>query len=223
LTPKQVGQLVHPLHQDVESRDEVSRYSYCELIEYLFGRQTLEDLLAREGISSFMGSHPVIRAGGGTSAPVLSDKLRANLEFNYGLLESAASTVTDGQNRLTRGELFEVLKKTRLRVVAKDRQAITAWYTKKVKDRRKVKDGLVSIYDLFEDFDLTKRLANLKTRITAHFSGNHERALAANKVMAPNHAHSYEELVDFLKKAGLPLKQLNVELEEKEVNRVRDI
>lgn len=110
-----------------------------------------------------------------------------------------------------------MIKKAGVTVLAKDRSGIEEWF-KKYKSK---KDGLASVIMLLDHFELTKRLVNLKQRISAHFSGNYDRALQANKVMAPDCSHTFEELVDFLRRAGLDLRQLNVNLPERSLAKAK--
>jgi hypothetical protein len=210
LTPKQVGQLVYPLHQDSNGH-----YSYCELVEYICGRPQLETFLRREDADGRLLKHQKIQL---TDEIKISDQLKRDIEYAYDLLESAVNTVTDAQNRMTCNQLFEALKKAGVTLLTKDRGALENWFAKH-KDKN---DGLVRLYQLTDHFQLTKRFVNLRIRIRSHFDGNQANNIAANRASTPDLAYTFEQLVDFFIKSGVDPRFFNAELDDVQLGQLRN-
>ena len=93
MKPKQIGQLVYPLHKDMQGR-----FSYTELIEFLFGVDTLLRSLRDNGLQHLYQPGAVKRQAEPKHLTQFSAELKIQCEFRYDDLEAAAVSLTDGFN-----------------------------------------------------------------------------------------------------------------------------
>ena len=185
---------MHPLHQD-----GYGRYSYPELIDFIFGHQILQDTLIEHGLSEVLASSANLDAGAKMAKAVISESLHLKFEHRYSDLESAQSTVTSGCNEMLEHEMFEVIKKVGITVLSKDRMALELYF----KTHCSRENGTVALLDMFDYFKVTRRLVQVQLLIMGQFS-DHDNAMRANQALQAK-SYTFEDLVQFLERAGFDL------------------
>lgn len=191
LTKKQVAQATYPLHQDREGR-----FSYPELVEYIFGRKEWERVKQTFGLS---GGNMDGKSTSGLADELrleLSPKLLLEIEHKYNDLLEAEDAISRGAGRLAEDEFLMAFKRCNIHVQAADQKALNTFFKINSKDMH----NTISFDRLFESYRLTDRLPALLGTLQGHFSMDYETQVAANKALRAE-KYSFEDVVYLLKRS----------------------